>query len=107
MLAGKLDRRIELQEQVAGVDENGQANGAWLTVATIWANFKPGTGKEFVAARVNDASAPATFEIRWRDSVPLTARILFDGQSYLILSAIPIGRRKGWQILAEALEQGA
>ncbi len=102
MQAGSLDRRIELQRRLEGSDENGQPNGAWFTVDTVWAAFKPAPGKEFIAARQADTVAPATFRIRWRDDVSAVWRIRFDGLVYDIVSIVEIGRREGLEILGQA-----
>lgn len=101
--AGDLDRPIALRKQLAGSDEHGQPNGQWLTMATVWASYKPATGREIAnAALVAQAVAPATFRIRWRDDVKATWRIGFDGLDYDIVSINQIGRREGLEILATA-----
>ncbi len=100
--AGDLDRRIDLRKQLAGADEHGQPNGQWMTMATVWASFKPATGREFVASRAAQAIVDGTFRIRWRDDVKATWRIVFDGRDYDIQSLVEIGRREGLEILAQA-----
>lgn len=105
LAAGDLDRRIELQRRLAGTDENREPSGPWSTYATVWASFKPATGREFIAARQADTALNATFQIRWRADVSNADRILFGGAAYDIVSIGEIGRRVGLSIMA-ATEPG-
>lgn len=102
--SGDLDRRIDLRKQLAGTDEHGQPNGPWMTMATVWASFKPATGREFISSRAAEAIVDGTFRIRWRSDkdVLATWRIAFDGRDYDIQSINEIGRREGLEILARA-----
>src|SRR5689334_12459889 len=105
--AGDLDRRIELRRQLAGTDDVGQPNGGWLTVDTVWAQYKPAMGREIRDGLVADTTMPATFRIRWRGDVATDWVIRYGGQVYDIASINEIGRREGLEILATARVRAA
>jgi len=110
LYSGDLDRRVQLQRQLNTTDENGQPNGALVTIDTVWANVKPAGGREFVASRAAQAVVDATFRIRWRrdlaDPSYQAARwiIAFDGKLYDVQAISEIGRRVGLEILGKARE---
>ena len=39
MQAGKLDRRVQIQQQTATQDAFGQPQQTWTTMATVWASI--------------------------------------------------------------------
>lgn len=50
MNIGRLDRRITIQAAAAGQDAFGAPSTTWTVVATVWAELKDLTGREFLAA---------------------------------------------------------
>jgi head-tail adaptor len=106
MKLGKLDRRIRIERDGAPT-HNGYQNvsGEPVTVATVWAQWMPGVGRERFANDENVATAPGVFVIRWssrvRDVSPLD-RVEFEGRMYDIGRVEEIGRRVGLRIFATA-----
>jgi len=101
MRAGKLDSTIQIQRPFETVNSYGAFNVTWETMATLRAEIieerteeldrDPGTaGQRFV-----------TFRMRYRDSVSLGDRILFDGEIYDLKSVTEIGRRRGLEVRAK------
>ncbi|MEH6477723.1 MAG: phage head closure protein [Sneathiella sp.] len=106
MQAGKLDRRITVQELTSTPDSFGGAVETWETLAPIWAGVQEGSGREyFAAARVN-SEVSAVFETRYRSDLTSANRISYNGKFYNILSVSEIGRRKGLLISAKADANG-
>lgn len=76
--AGQLDRRVTIQARAAGTDDRGQPNGAWGTVATVWAMPMPAKGREFFAASQMQAEGAMAWRIRYRTDVGAEMRVLDD-----------------------------
>lgn len=76
--AGQLDRRITIQARAAGVDERGQPNGTWTTVATVWAMPMPKAGREYFAAGQMQAEGGMAWRIRYRTDITAAMRVLDD-----------------------------
>lgn len=67
--AGKLRERITIQRRDESViDDYGNATGAWVAVATRYADIREITGKEAIESGVLMEVSPATIRIR-SDSV--------------------------------------
>lgn len=105
MQAGKLDRRITIQEPVVSQDGYGEPIATrWSDVATVRAQVIPVSGREYFDAAAVRAEKTTRFRIRWRRGVTETQRIVYDGRNYNIRSIVEIGRREGLEIAAEATE---
>ena len=50
MNIGRLDQRITIQAPATGQDAFGAPSTIWTVVATVWAELKDLTGREFLAA---------------------------------------------------------
>lgn len=72
--AGRLNRRITLQQRVAGVDGYGQPSTAWQDVATVWADIKAPTGMAAAQRLASDREVSlATYSMRIRYRAGITA----------------------------------
>lgn len=103
MKAGRLDRRITIQELTVSRDEYGDAEQTWSAHLTdIAAQVIPLSGREeYFGAQVN-AKATHRFNVRWRSGIEPTMRILFDGKCWDIERIDEMGRRDGLAIYAFA-----
>lgn len=93
--AGRLNRRITLQERGTGYDDYGQPSDAWADVATVWANIKPISGREKLAAMAVDVQTSQTVMIRYNpDYLPATKvtgwRIKYQDRTLSITGAIDL-----------------
>lgn len=105
MQAGKLDRRITIQEPVISQDDYGEpVVTGWADVATVWAQVVPVSGREYFDATAVRAEKTTRFRIRWRSGLTEAMRIVYDGRNYDIRSIVELGRREGLEIRAEATE---
>lgn len=105
MPAGKFDRRIVVQALSVTEDTFGGVVNGWATLATVWAQYLPGTGGERrVAAAQEQGQMPATFNIRYSSATsaikPQSHRISFDGSTWDIESIAETERRKELSIVA-------
>lgn len=106
MFAGRLDRRLELRHRaLAAADANGQQVESFTAYATVWARKIDVSGREFFQAQTKDAEQTTRFEIRWRDDVLATDRVVCDDVNYQIVApASEIGRREGLTLFVRAVK---
>jgi SPP1 family predicted phage head-tail adaptor len=102
MKAGRLDRRIELQRRTLTLNAQRENIESFATYATVWASKADLLGREFFAAQQVQAEAITKFQIRYRDDVLLTDRIVCNDITYDLKNVAEIGRREGLEILATA-----
>lgn len=102
MQAGRLDRRIRIEEATTSADSFGQPLETWALVAEVWAELAPLKGGERWMAQQVTAETTTRFRIRYRDDVTEKMRIVYDGAEYDIASVTEIGRREGLEIMATA-----
>jgi SPP1 family predicted phage head-tail adaptor len=100
MQAGRLDRRITIEQKAVTRGPSGTEKKTWTTLAKVSAEVRPKTGREVFTAGQVAGEADTLFRIRWRTNVTVENRIVFDGRKYDITSVAEMGRRQGLEILA-------
>lgn len=91
MQAGKLDSLVTIQQQTATQDDFGQTVETWTAVATVWAEVRDITGKEFVAAQATQNTVQTVITIRVRDGIKPSMRAVHGADVYNIEAVL---RRK-------------
>jgi len=105
LAAGRLDRRITLQQATITYDALNNPAQTWSTLATVWASKMDIRDSERVAAQEVGADITTRFQIRYSDAVSdinPKDRLTFDGRTYEIVNVKEIGRREGLEISAVA-----
>jgi head-tail adaptor len=97
--AGKRDRKIVIEQRVPdGEDSMGAPIERWIVLATPMARVFYGRGDERREAAREGASQAASFVVlataKTRIVKPIGFRIIFDGATWDITAAPPIGRRE-------------
>lgn len=88
--AGRLKHRIVIKELTLSQDATtGEETKTWSTLDTIWAEFRPLSVREFVAAQSVESQISAMVTIRYRDDVLPNMRIVFRDRTYNIVGALP------------------
>lgn len=82
--AGKRKHRIRIQSPASGQDSSGQPNTGWTDVATVWAQVRDISGREFVAGGGLQNSVRTGINIRYRADVAAEMRVLHGAVSYNI-----------------------
>lgn len=100
MQAGRLDRRIIIQEDTPTQDTYGDETSTWSTFATVWANVKSKSGKEYFNSDQVVAERSRIFKIRYLPGVNEQMRISYDSNFYDIQTVSEIGRKEGMEIIA-------
>lgn len=78
---GRLNRRVELQEQQPEFDALGrQVRNGWRTIAKLWAEVRDTSGSEAEQAKQISAGASVVVVIRGRSGMNTQQRLLFRGR---------------------------
>jgi SPP1 family predicted phage head-tail adaptor len=89
MEAGKLNRRVVIQQLAAGQDEIGQPVQTWTALATVWANIRQLNGLETIKGGAEASIAKASIRIRYREDVTAAMRVLDGSTAYEIKAVMP------------------
>ena len=106
-MIGKLDRKITVETKTTAKDSFGQEIDSWTELGTFWAQYKPRLNS---AAAVADTASQvqfrevASFVLRYRSDLPDTARILFQGKTWIITQRGEVGgdRRRYMELVTVA-----
>ncbi len=86
-MIGKADQRITFQRFAATADGIGGTTQAWANLAsvpTVWAKVTPRIGNERMEDGRMNASATATFAVRYRSDITELDRIVWRGECWNI-----------------------
>lgn len=101
MQAGKLDRRVIIQQTTQSADASGERVDSWSTLATVWAGITYNPGDEKIEGQQITASQKIVWEIRYRSDVTENMRISWNSKYYYITSIEEIGRQDGLRLTTE------
>lgn len=90
MEAGRLRHSILIQELVPDQDDtSGNVTNTWTTFATVWADVRPASIREFVAAGIQQAKVTTAVKIRYLPGVVQSMRILHGDQVFNVEGVLP------------------
>ena len=99
MRAGKLDKRLDIEQPISTQDSSGSPVISWLAVGTVWASIEPIKGREALTS--NQVLGTMDARIRIRQHPLLAAinpkwRCKYNGQFFNIISVahIALGNRE-------------
>lgn len=98
-----LDTKVELQSFTTSADSYGGLTKTWTTYATEWARIEysaTGSGEDY-DGHINLSVLRVAFTIRWRDSVTVKHRVLYESEYYDIRKIEVLGRRRFLLITAD------
>lgn len=102
MKAGRLDRRITIEQPSTSQDSLGEEVTTWSTFATAWADRIDMRGRERFDADQDIATRIATFRLRWLAGVTDEMRIQDEGAAWYV-TGVAGDEREGWlELTAEA-----
>lgn len=100
--AGKLRHRVRIEAAVRTADEGGGATETWATVAEAWADIRPASGNEQVAADRRQGRVSHVVHMRAGIVVEPEMRLRLGGRVFEIRAVIDLSERRRWfRILAE------
>lgn len=86
--AGKLNRRITIQNVGTTQDAIGEPVVSYTTFATVWASIEDLSGREFIAAGGTQNEAQTKIAIRYLAGVIPAMRVLHGATAYNIESVL-------------------
>lgn len=105
---GKMRDRIRLQKAAEYDPDNGQT---YETVAEIWAEFRPGSGREFRDGNTTIGEERGTFSCNYREGLRQVDRLVHLGRGgnriWNIQSVAPVGFKDSLLVLAVATDNVA
>ena len=104
MQAGRLNRRVTLQQPAAGFDELGQPIPSWTDVATLWADIRMKSGLEAIKAGASVSVVQASIRVRYRAGINAGMRVAHNLTAYEILAVQPdLGGREYVDLVCQAV----
>ena len=96
--SGDLRRSIQIQQRSATIDSVGGQSTTWTTVATVWADIQPLSGRELMAAQEVQAEVSHTISIRYQplfsDPKAMAAmRVLYGTRIFNISASMNVDER--------------
>ena len=88
MQIGKLRHRITLQKQVNTVNDYGAAVTTWKNVATVWADVRPLSGREYFSAQQVQSEITTQIWLRHLDGIKPSMRVKFGKRFFEIVSVL-------------------
>lgn len=86
--AGSLRRLVRIERRETGTDDAGQPNGAWVEVATVWADPRGQTGMGSITRNQDNVGASInaySFRIRFRRGLDQGMRL------FELEDGVPVG----------------
>lgn len=101
MRAGTLRTRVVIQAATASQDTFGGESKTWTTLATVWGEVKPLSGREYMQARQAQADVTTRITIRYRDDITITpaCRITWNGHTYDVKDVIHDAQQRQYQLM--------
>lgn len=85
MRAGKLRHRITIEKPGQTQDPvTGEMVPGWELVASVRADKRPSSAREFKQSQAGQSEITGEFQIRYRDDIDATMRIVHKGKIYNI-----------------------
>lgn len=88
MNIGKLRHRITLLKQVNKVNDYGASIQTWRTVATVWAEVRPLSGREYFSAQQVQSEVTTQIWLRYIDGIKPSMKVKFANREFEILSVL-------------------
>lgn len=96
MQAGRLDRRIDIEQPSDSRDSIGGRSTSWSVWKTVWAGKDDRGAREWMTDQIEQGEVETVWRIRDVDGLDFRMRIDYEGTKYDIVSIREIGRREGF-----------
>lgn len=88
MRAGKLHHQITIQQANETQGPTGEMAISWSDFATVWASVEPLRGREFWAAKEQQAQVDTRIRMRYQTGITPKMQVVFGARTYLIYAVI-------------------
>lgn len=85
-LAGELCHRVTVQHKTTTYDEYNYETEAWTDFKKLWGKLEFLSVKDSINAKAAGSETTARLKLRKRDDIDSSMRVLFDGQTFQIVS---------------------
>lgn len=101
MQAGKLNHRVTIEAPPTAQDAAGQPIGAWVPVATVWADIRHQNGLEAIKAGAVASTVKASIRIRYRTGITSGMRLLHGAAVFNIQAVLPAAKKAHIDLVCE------
>lgn len=92
---GPMRHRVEIQERITSRGSYGEVVPEWATVATVWGEVLPLSGRELYQAQAVRPDVTHRVTVRYREGLSPRNRLFIDGDIYEIFAVLnPDGRKR-------------
>lgn len=91
MNAGKLNKRITIQQYESTQNEFGEQVKTWSNIKTAWASIQPLQGREWFNAKQMQSEIEVRMRLRYTTAITPKMRIVYNSLNYNIESIINVG----------------
>ena len=84
--AGELCHRVTIQHRTTVYDEYNYETEAWAEFKKLWGKISFLSVKDSLNAKAAGSETTARLKLRKRDDIDSSMRVLFDGQTFQIVS---------------------
>ena len=84
--AGELCHRVTVQHKTTTYDEYNYETEAWTELRKLWGKISFLSVKDSINAKAAGSETTARLKLRKRDHIDSSMRVLFDGQTFQIVS---------------------
>ena len=84
--AGELCHRVTIQQRTTTYDEYNYETEAWTEFKKLWGKLDFLSVKDSINAKAAGSETTARLKLRKRDDIDSSMRVLFDGQTFQIVS---------------------
>ena len=84
--AGELCHRVTIQHRTTVYDEYNYETEAWAEFKKLWGKISFLSVKDSINAKAAGSETTARLKLRKRDDIDSSMRVLFDGQTFQIVS---------------------
>lgn len=88
MQIGKLRHRVTIQKQINSQTDYGAVVTKWRNIATVWAEVKPLSGREYFSAQQVQSEVTTQIWIRYQKGIEPTMRVVHNDKHYEILAVL-------------------
>ena len=86
MKAGELCHRVTIQQKTTTYDKYNYETEAWTEYKKLWGKLEFLSVKDSINAKAAGSETTARLKLRKRDDIDSSMRVLFDGQTFQIVS---------------------
>lgn len=84
--AGELCHRVTIQNKTTTYDEYNYETEAWTEYKKLWSKIEFLSVKDSLTAKAAGSETTARLKLRKRDDIDSSMRVLFDGQTFQVVS---------------------